>query len=207
MENLPDFWQDEMPAPPSPFGDFQEEETENHSPNAGNNSALEQGAVVPKGWKPTVDKPVPVVQCTGTVRNGDRKGERCGRWSIRGHNVCMVHGAQFPAVQEAAAKVVEAGKIRLIADADLAIDTLFELIKPGTADQVRLGASKEILDRAGIKGGYEVAVEVTHSTSAADEIQKKLAVMAARLAPKEEPEDLGEVLEEPENLPEQPPST
>jgi hypothetical protein len=201
-----DFWKGDMPSPPEGFEDFVSEESTNNSPNAGNNSALEQDSIIPKGWKPTVDKPLPVVRCTGTVRNGAREGERCGRWSISGHDKCMVHGGQLPSVQEAAAKKVEAAKLRLIADADLAIDTLFELIKPGTADQVRLGASKEILDRAGIKGAVDMNINVNHTSTAAEDIQKKLAVMAERMQPKEiEPEDLGELEEDSENLPEEPP--
>jgi hypothetical protein len=89
--------------------------------------------------------------------------------------------------------------------ADDAVEVLRDLIKPGVADAVRMKAVENILNRSGIRDGVDVNVEVTHSTSAADEIQKKLAVMSARLAPKPDPEDLGEILDEEENLPEQPP--
>jgi hypothetical protein len=110
----------------------------------------------------------------------------------------MVHGGHLPNVQAAASKKVEAAKLRLIEDADLAVDTLFELIKVGTADQVRLGAAKEILDRSGIKGGVDVNVEITNNVSAADEIKKKLTLMAERMgadtkqAEEDRLEDLGE---------------
>lgn len=175
------------------------EEHVNNSPNAGNNSALEQGSMTPQGWKPTLDKPLPVVRCTSTVRNGVREGQRCGRWSIAGAKVCLVHGGQIPNVREAAAKRVEAAKLRLIDDADLAIDTLFELLKPGTAAQVQLGAANSILDRAGVKSGVELSVEVTHAVSASDTIADKLKSMAARMAPPEELEELEVVEEEVDN--------
>lgn len=192
MENwIPDLPGFAQPEPPS----LDDEPTENRSTNAGKNSALEQGSNIPQGWKPTLDQPLPVVRCTGTVRNGDRAGQRCGRWSIQGHDKCMVHGGNLPSVQKAAATKVEAAKLRLIEDADLAVDTLFELLKPGTADNVKLGAAKEILDRAGVKGAIDVNVEVKHSNPS-DDILKKLAIMRERSNPEPELEDLGESEEE-----------
>lgn len=184
---IPDLPTDTVPEPPPLYDD---EPRENRSTNAGKNSALEQGQNVPSGWKPTLDQPLPVVRCTGTVRNGDRKGERCGRWSIMGHDKCMVHGGHLPNVQKAASTRVEAAKLRLIEDADLAVDTLFELLKPGTAANVQLGAAKEILDRAGIKGGYEVTVEVNNGADPSEDILKKLQIMRERAQP--QIEDLGE---------------
>lgn len=154
--------------------------------NSGKNSALQQGAMIPSSWRPTADQPLPVVRCTAKVKNGPREGERCGRWSIAGATVCIVHGGRLPNVREAAAQRVETAKMRLIADSDKAIDTLFELIAPGTQDNVRLGAAKEILDRAGIKGGADMTVEVNHNVSYAEEIEKRLASIRERLEPSAE---------------------
>lgn len=113
----------------------------------------------------------------------------------------MVHGAQLPNVQKAAATKVEAAKLRLLEDSDLAVDTLFELLRPGVADQVRLGAAKDILDRAAIKGGADLTVEVTHNVNPSVEIEKKIEIMRQRmLASQKEAEealvDEGEYLEE-----------
>lgn len=189
MENwIPDLPGFEQPEPPSIDDD---ETPENRSTNAGKNSALEQGSNIPTGWKPTLDQPLPVVRCTGTVRNGDRAGQRCGRWSIQGHDKCMVHGGNLPNVQQAAQKKVEAAKLRLIEDAELAVDTLFELLQGQTADNVKLGAAKEILDRAGVKGAMEIEMKVSHSNPS-DDILKKLAIMRERSKPEPELEDLGE---------------
>lgn len=186
MENwIPDLPGFTQPEPPS----IDDAPTENRSTNAGKNSAREQGSNIPVGWKPTLDQPLPVVRCTGTIRNGDRTGERCGRWSIMGHDKCMVHGGHLPNVQKAAATKVEAAKLRLIEDVDLAVDTLFELLKPGTAANVQLGAAKEILDRAGVKGSIDVNIEVT-TANPSEDILKKLQIMRERANP--QLEDLGE---------------
>lgn len=170
--------------------DLPDDDTPPPGPSTGKASPLQQGTVVPAGWKPTMAKPIPNIRCTGTVRNGDRKGERCGKWAIQGGTVCRSHGGTIPNVQEYAKKMVEAARLRLIDDADLAIDTLFELIQPGTADQVRLGASKEILDRAGVKGPIDFHVEVEHKVSPVENIKNRLANIAKR---QNNPVDLGEV--------------
>lgn len=172
------------------------------SPSAGKTSPAEQGLEVPMGWKPTAAEPVPVVRCQGIAST---TGERCKRWSLRGTTVCRKHGAQFPNVREHADAVVESARLQILGMADDAVDVLADLIKTGVRDDIRLKAAESILNRAGIKDAMEVKVEVTQNTSAADEIQKKLAVMSARLSPKEEPEDLGEIMDEEENLPDEPP--
>lgn len=92
----------------------------------------------------------------------------------------MVHGGQLPNVQKAAATRVEAAKLRILEDSDLAIDTLFELLRPGVADQVRLGAAKDILDRAAIKGGADITVEITNNVSLSEDIGKRLEIMRQR---------------------------
>jgi hypothetical protein len=179
----------------------------NRSFSAGMNSAAEQGRNTPIAWKQTVAEPVPVVRCTGTVRNGPRQGERCPKWSIRGATVCLQHGGHLPSVKEHAQAVVEAARMRMIGLTDDAIDAIEDLVtNPGTQAAVRLKAATEILDRAGIKGAPDLAITVEHTVSAADVISEKLKGMAIRLQPKEiEPEDLGEV-EEAEVLDEEPPA-
>ena len=164
---------------------------ENRSVNAGNNSAAEQGSNIPVGWKPTAAEPVPVIRCTKIKKDS----ERCKRWSLRGTNVCMAHGAQLPNVRDHAQAVVEAARMRIVGLADDAVDTLEELLEPGTQAQVRLKAATELLDRAGIKGAPDLAITVEHTMSAADTIAEKLKGMAARIAKAEEPEDLGEILD------------
>lgn len=169
-----------------------DDEPVNRSSNAGKNSALEQGRTIPANFKPTLKNPLPVIRCTAKVRNGPRTGERCGRWSIAGHEVCLSHGGNLQNVKEAANKRIEAARLRLIDNADAAIDTLIDLMENSSADGIKLGAAKEVLDRAGIKGPVDFHVEVEHKMSPADSIRNRLASIAKRLDAG--PIDLGEVI-------------
>lgn len=174
------------------------------SPSAGKNSAVEQGLNIPMGWKPTAAEPVPVIRCTGTLRNGPKAGQQCGNWSLRGATVCIVHGGRLPNIRKHAEDVREAARMRILGLADMAIDTLEELADAqGTAGAaVKLKAATELLDRAGIKGGIEMNVVHEVRSNPSEEIAKRLAGIAKRLEPKElEPVDLGEdVLDEPEGI-------
>lgn len=126
--------------------------------------------------------PVKVIQCTAIARS---TGKRCGRFSVRGTNVCIKHGASFPTVRAKAEAVTEAARMRLLDMADQAIDVIEDLSLNSTADQVRLKASTEILDRAGIRGGMEIDFggEVTHTLeTAADRTRKQLEATSNRLA-------------------------
>lgn len=165
----------------------------NLSPSAGKNSAKEQGQNIPVAWKPTVQEPVPVVRCTSNKRDGTR----CGRWSIRGHNVCLSHGGYLPNVREHAQAVVDAARMRLIGLSDMAIDAIEDIVENATSDAVRLKAATEVLDRAGLKGAPDLHITVEHTESASDVIAARLKAMALRMAAdrarEQEPEDLGEV--------------
>ncbi|QFG12130.1 Hypothetical Protein OBI_RACECAR_290 [Arthrobacter phage Racecar] len=150
---------------------------ENNSPNAGKNSAAEQGLEIPMGWKPTVNEPIPVVRCTGT---SSTTGQRCKKWSLRGSDKCTRHGAQLPNVREHADAVVESARLRIFGLADEAVDVLEELLKPGTSEAIRLKAAENILNRGGIKEAMEIKVEHSNA-SAVEEISKRLNVMRERI--------------------------
>lgn len=200
-----------MPLPEDPFDEttpeapviytkaygYNEEPRPNMSTNAGKNSAAEQGVDVPSGWKATAGEPVPVVRCTATAST---TGERCKRWSLRGTNVCVKHGAQLPNVREHSEAVVESARMRLMGMADEAVDGLEDLIKVGTSAQIRLAAIKEVLDRSGLKGGPDLSVEVSHTISYKDEIASRLKDIKERKAAldKAKAEILeGEIVDEP----------
>lgn len=186
--DVPDF--DDMPDPEAP---------RKHR-SAGMTSAREQGTMTPVDWRPTAAEPIPVVRCTGTLRNGVRKGERCGKWAIRGATVCLNHGGHLPSVREHAQSVVEAARMRIIGLADEAIDALEELVQPGTGEAIRLKAATELLDRAGVKGAIEMKVEMTSFAAPSETINERLAEIAKRLAPK--PEKELEVIDIVDNEPE-----
>lgn len=149
---------------------------------------------VPENWKPTLEKPLPALRCWYVRPDGTR----CKKFGVRGTGgantngkaMCFIHGGSLPPVKKMAEEQVMAARMKLIDNADAAVDVLLSLTQEGRADQVRLGAAKEILDRAGLKGAPELSVEVAHTVSYKDEIQKKLKELKERNAPKEPEEDI-----------------
>jgi len=155
----------------------QDSTTPEVNPNA--KTAAEQGSVVPLGWKPTMDKPVPVMRCTVVKKDG----ERCGRWSMRGMTKCYTHGRKelnFPNVAAHRDAVIEAARMRLLDNSDVAVDALEQLMQPGTSEGIRLKAATEVLDRNGIRGGFEVEVQVEHTEDPAELLAKRLATLRER---------------------------
>ena len=144
------------------------------------NTPAGQDSVVPLGWKPSLRAPVPVIRCTQIKKNGSR----CGRWSLRGYDKCIVHsgpGARMKDgnVQKYAEAVQEAARLRLLDDSDKALDLLHEFItQPGTSEQIRLKAATEVLDRAGIRGGFDVKVDVEVTQNPSEEVRTRLAELA-----------------------------
>lgn len=134
------------------------------------------GTAVSPNWKPTVDKPIPSVRCVKIKKDG----ERCDRWSIRGATVCLSHGGALPNVKQHAAAVVETARMRLIDMTDEAVTVLGELTLPGTSDAIRLKAATEILDRAGIKGGMDINIEVEHKIDPSATIAERLSQISQR---------------------------
>ena len=173
----------DLPEPPEI-----ESGTISQSPSAGKNSAAEQGTEIPMGWKPTRDEPVPVMRCTGTART---TGERCKKWGLRGTHPakCVKHGGQLPSVRAHAEAVVESSRMRLYSMTDEAVDVIEDLLRPGTAEAIRLKAAELVLNKSGLKEAVEVSVEVNHNVSMAEEVTKKLEIMRERLRPDEPEED------------------
>lgn len=185
-----------MPPPPPIEGD--------EAPAKYTNWPSAEGyETVPADWKPKAGRELPALRCTH-VRDDE---SRCKNFGVRGTgfngtpSMCFIHGGSLPPVKAKAEATLLVARMRLVESTGMALDTLFELTKPGTAENIRLKASTEILDRAGIKGGFDVNVEVQHSVSMAEDINKKLEIMRQRqLAAAKEAEealvDEGEYLEE-----------
>jgi hypothetical protein len=145
---------------------------------AGKHSPTQQGSTVPQGWRPTLAKPLPSVQCTGTIRNGERKGERCTNWSYAGATVCIKHGAALPNVQKAAEERKTAARLILLDAAPEATEQVLYLMKFATQENVRLAAARDVLDRAGVKANMEIDVRHEHTINPIDIINQKLADIA-----------------------------
>jgi hypothetical protein len=154
--------------PPPPLDD------DNDSVTTVARSAAQQDSAIPQGWKATPANPLPVVKCTGTTSSG----QPCTRWSIRGATVCIKHGGQLPAVKKAAAERVETTRLRMFGATPEAFEVLESLLQPGVAEGIRLKAATEILDRAGLKAGQEIAVTVEHVGSPMEDILAQLETIS-----------------------------
>lgn len=132
--------------------------------------------LVPLGWKPTRDQPVPVVRCTRILESG----ERCARWSLRGATVCIKHGAQLAGVRAHAEAVVESARLRLIGNTDQAVDVLEQLMQPGTSENVRLKAAESVLDRSGIRGGVDIHTETEITVNPSELLTQRLEQLRRR---------------------------
>lgn len=106
-------------------------------------------------------------------------GIRCLLWASgrsKDDGLCRVH---LRTVRKPGADV-ERARLKLAQSAPFAVDVLEELMESAESEPVRLKAASEILDRAGVKGGYEfdVNVEVTDARPASAVIAERLARLA-----------------------------
>ena len=132
-------------------------------------------------FEPTPAKPMRALRCTGITRNGPRAGKRCGREATLGTHVCEKHGASLPVVKEAAARRREELYLRLLQGGGTAVDTLMDLMDNAQSEAVRLGAAKDVLDRAGVRGGSELDVTVkVAGQSPADILKERMKQMRER---------------------------
>lgn len=155
------------------------------------NTPSRQGSNIPAGWKPTIRKPIPVVRCHYVwPDDAPRGGDRCNRWSLRGSQLCYIHSGRgnLKNVEEYRLAIVEAARLQLTEAIPDAMATLLDLAANSPADNVKLKAATEILDRAGIKTAQELNVTVEHSetnpaTTLAERIEKlkKAAELSAEM--------------------------
>ena len=102
-------------------------------------------------------------------------GIRCMLWSSgrpKDDGLCRVHLRSVRKPGED----VERARRKLMQAAPYAVDVLEELMETAVSEPVRLKASTEILDRAGVRGGveFDVGVEVTDSRSPAAVVAERL---------------------------------
>jgi len=107
-------------------------------------------------------------------------GIRCMLWSsgrLKDDGLCRVHLR----TQRKPGEDVERARRKLMQSAPYAVDKLEELMESAESEPVRLKASTEILDRAGVRGGMDIGldIEVTDGRSPAQIVQERLARLAA----------------------------
>jgi hypothetical protein len=126
-------------------------------------------------------------------------GIRCMLWSsgrLKDGGLCRVHlrHARKPGED------IERARRKLMQSAPYAVDVLEELMESATSEPVRLKASTEILDRAGVRGGMDidVGVELKDARSPAQIVAERLARLSEgammvqeqfAIAPKQETEE------------------
>lgn len=132
-------------------------------------------------------------------------GLRCLLWSsgrMKDDGLCRVHLRTVRKPGED----VERARRKLMQSAPYAVDVLEELMETAQSEPVRLKASTEILDRAGVRSGMEIdlGVELKDARSPAEIVQERLAklssaaVQTARIIQKLEDDQVqdAEVVEE-----------
>jgi hypothetical protein len=106
-------------------------------------------------------------------------GIRCMLWASgrpKDDGLCRIHLKS----QRKPGEDIERARRKLMQAAPYAVDVLEELMETAESEPVRLKATTEILDRAGIRGGQDISldVEVNDSRSASQVVAERLARLA-----------------------------
>lgn len=96
--------------------------------------------------------------CTAKRTNG----QPCANFAINGSHVCRIHGGAAPQVRARA-------QVRILMASDLAAKKLIDMLtSPKVADNIKLAAAKDLLDRANLAGTQNVEIGVTPKKSFED---------------------------------------
>ena len=108
-------------------------------------------------------------------------GIRCMMWSsgrMKDDGYCRIH---LGSIQRKAGEDVERARAKLTQAAPYAVDILEDLMENAASEPVRLKASTEILDRAGVRGGieFDAKLEVHDGRPPAQIVAERLNRLAA----------------------------
>jgi hypothetical protein len=148
-------------------------------------------------------KPAPLPSRCKAVKSD---GLRCQLWTggrPQDDGLCRVH---LGSLRNKPTDAVDRARARLLQAAPAAVDTLEDLLENAESEPVKLKAATEILDRAGVRAGFDISTEVTLDVRpAASVIAERLQRLAQgavdaqkaldALVPEEEPVD-AEVVED-----------
>ena len=127
----------------------------------------------------TSQRPTTYVAPPGRCRVIKSDGIRCLMWHggrVADDEMCRLHLVSMN--NGATAHHIEKAKARVQNMAGHAVNTLEELLDSATSEPVRLNAAKEILDRAGVRGGVEVDHKVELDVKPAGElIRERLQIL------------------------------
>lgn len=129
-------------------------------------------------------------------------GVRCLYWTsgrVAGNDMCRVH---LSSLQNNATGMLDRSRIRVKQNSLAAVDTLEDLMMTATSEPVRLQAARDILDRAGVRAGFEIDVAIADQRPAGDILRDKMLELRKNLTatstPEEETDDtiVAEVIED-----------
>lgn len=108
-------------------------------------------------------------------------GIRCMMWSSgrpADDGYCRIH---LGSIQRKPGEDVERARAKLTQAAPYAVDILEDLMENAASEPVRLKASTEILDRAGVRGGveFDARIEVADGRAPAQVVAERLQRLAA----------------------------
>jgi len=105
-------------------------------------------------------------------------GIRCLKWTSGRRdddNLCTTH---LPRVKLDTQGALAAARTRVMQSAPRAVEILEELLETAESEPVKLKAATELLDRAGVRGGYEIDQNVAIDVRpAADILQERLKAL------------------------------
>ena len=78
----------------------------------------------------------------------NRAGAPCGKFAMRGQNVCRAHGGASPQAKAKAERMVELAELKLRGLAVLGAETLEDLVANASSEAVRLAAARDLVDRS-----------------------------------------------------------
>ena len=112
-------------------------------------------------------------------------GHRCQNWHngrVDSNGLCRTHMANHHYDDETpGVHTMAKARARLMSAAEGAVDGLEELALTATSEPVRLGAYRDILDRAGLRGGMDFSGEVKITVvPAADLVKDRLDALRQR---------------------------
>ena len=115
----------------------------------------------------------------GRCRLTKTDGTRCQLWNsgrIKDDGLCRIHLGST----RRTANNVEIARLKISQASSYAVDVLEELMETAVSEPVKLKAATEILDRAGVRGGMELNIDVkTTDRSPADVLAERLARLEA----------------------------
>ena len=80
--------------------------------------------------------------------------------------------------RKAQAEAIEAARLRLMNMTDMAIDVVKDMLAdPEVNANTRLKAAQDVMDRAGLKPGVEMTLEVNHNHNIASEMRDQMLNM------------------------------